>query len=337
MRELPSVNKADRIMHHIIPVMHLKHFVGNDPKGQVWTYPKQGGKVRSAIPEETATERHFYSVERPDGTFDNSIETMLSEIEGAAEAPYSKLLRNEIPRGAEREDFAAFAAIMYVRTRSARRMSAETHSRMYQLQTYATALHDGAFETLMRRIEAGEGRTIDDRQRELIRSAMKDPSNFKLAIPKQTTLDILGAANEIMALLHQMSWSVLTPRNGFFITSDNPLRRVVTGNPKLMMGDGGFYHKHVEVTLPLSPHRLLGMSWNKGLPSAFQVSREYVDSRNALRVQGAEREVYTHIRHRGTEKLLREYSSHKLDVGGGHFPDQKLMETVVPRRWEWRK
>ncbi len=324
-------------MHHIIPVMHLKHFVGTDPKGQVWTYPKQEGKIRSAIPEETATERHFYSIERPDGTFDNSIETMLSEIEGAAEAPYSRLLSDEIPTGAERQDFAAFAAIMYVRTRSARRMSAEMHSRMYQLQTHATALHDGAFETFIKRMEAGEGQVIDSKQRELIRNVMKDPSNLKLAIPKQTTLDILGAAKEIMDLMYDMSWSVLKPRNGFFITSDNPVRRVVTGAPGPMIGDGGFYHKHVEVTLPLSPQRLLGMSWNRGLPGAFDVSREYVDSRNAMRVQAAEREVYTHLRHRSTEKLIQQYASHKLNVGGGHFPNQKLMETVVPRRWEWKK
>jgi len=37
----------------------------------VWTYDAQTGQVRSAVPEQTAVETHFYSVERDDGGFKN--------------------------------------------------------------------------------------------------------------------------------------------------------------------------------------------------------------------------------------------------------------------------
>ena len=45
--------------HHFIPRLHLHHFVGNDPKGQAWTYDPQTGRVWSAIPKETAVQTHF--------------------------------------------------------------------------------------------------------------------------------------------------------------------------------------------------------------------------------------------------------------------------------------
>ena len=65
--------------HHFIPRLHLQHFGGPEPKGQVWTYDAQTRQVRSAVPEQTAVESHFYSVERDDGTMNTGIETKLAE------------------------------------------------------------------------------------------------------------------------------------------------------------------------------------------------------------------------------------------------------------------
>ena len=48
---------------HYVPRLHLKHFVGTEPKGQIWTYDKETGKKWSGTPENTAVETHFYSVE----------------------------------------------------------------------------------------------------------------------------------------------------------------------------------------------------------------------------------------------------------------------------------
>ena len=74
--------------HHFIPRLHLQHFAGPEPKGQVWTYDAQTGQVRSAVPEQTAVETHFYSVERDDGVMDTRIEAKLSEIESKAAPIY---------------------------------------------------------------------------------------------------------------------------------------------------------------------------------------------------------------------------------------------------------
>ena len=98
---------------HTIPIVHLKHFVSADPKGQVWTIEKDTGEARSATPENTSVVSHFYSVQKDDGSFDTTLEEALAEIEGAAAPVYDKLLSGQMLSDEEREAFAAFLAMMY--------------------------------------------------------------------------------------------------------------------------------------------------------------------------------------------------------------------------------
>lgn len=324
------------VMQHIIPVMHLHRFAGTDPNGHVWTYLKKGGQPRSGVPDAIGAERHFYSYENEDGTHDTWVEQTLSRIESGAEAPYRKLLRAEIPRGAERVAFAGFLATMYFRTRSARRMAAEMQSRFLQLKTFATANHPGAFDTFIRKFEAEENKTLSIEERATLKATMLDPSGYEMLMPKHRTLDIFENAKLITPLIHDMTWTIAEPANGFVITSDQPVCRVVlTGSVRRQ--EFGFKDKDVEVSFPLSPKRLLLMSWKKELPNIFIAGRDFINHRNALRAQHAEDEIYSHIKHRQTERLVARYKMHRLDMAGGTMPSQKLMPVRVPRRWHWDK
>ena len=84
--------------HHIVSRLHLQHFAGDQPKGQVWTYDKNTGSPRSAIPDETATFNHFYSVELEDRIFDTSVEDVLAANESDAAPIYRKLIDGEFPK-----------------------------------------------------------------------------------------------------------------------------------------------------------------------------------------------------------------------------------------------
>lgn len=101
------------------------------------------------------------------------------------------------------------------------------------------------------------------------------------------------------------------------------------------MGNGGFIHKNVEVSFPLSPKHMLLMSWHKDLPPTFKVSREFINQRNILRVQSAENEVYSHLNHVNTQRIVDKYAKHRRDILGGTMQGQRLMETKVPRHWKW--
>jgi len=129
--------------HHVIPRLHLANFVGDEPRGQVWTYDSLNLKSWSAIPDETATQTHFYSVPDQDGTMDTRIETMLSEFESRAAPHYRALLSGNVPVEQAKMEFAEFLGLMFSRTTAMRRMHAEITGRGIQIQQYATALHDG--------------------------------------------------------------------------------------------------------------------------------------------------------------------------------------------------
>ncbi len=103
--------------HHTVSRLHLQHFAGSKPAGQIWTYDAVTGREWSAIPEETSVQTHFYSAERDDGSIDTRIEEFLSTVESNAAPVYEGLLRGQIPgESQERVDFAQFIALMYTRT-----------------------------------------------------------------------------------------------------------------------------------------------------------------------------------------------------------------------------
>src|SRR6058998_1186923 len=84
--------------HHTIPRLHLAHFAGATPPGQVWTYDSLTRRNWSQVPEETGTETHFYSLVNDDGTHDTRIEEMLSGFETRAAPVYEDLLQGNVPK-----------------------------------------------------------------------------------------------------------------------------------------------------------------------------------------------------------------------------------------------
>jgi hypothetical protein len=101
----PNIPKSQ----HLVPRLHLQHFAGPDPKGHVWTYDKEQGNTRHAVPGETATFSHFYSRQYDDGTYDVSAETQLADNEGRAAPVYKELIRGNFPKNIEeRSIFSLF-------------------------------------------------------------------------------------------------------------------------------------------------------------------------------------------------------------------------------------
>jgi hypothetical protein len=320
---------------HFIPCLYLKHFVGPAPKGQVWTYDAQAGAVRSAIPEETAVETHFYSVENPDGTMDTRIEEALASAESHASLVYEALLRKEIPKASQaRADFSMFLALMYARTPAMRRMYAEGYSQLLQCRLYANGNDSRAFNTLIQHYEIEEGLVLDTEQKEQLRKAMLDPSGYRIEVPKERTLAVLGVATALEPILFQMTWSLVEPAHGFFITSDNPLVREVdypeTDHP--IYGDYGFRNKTAKVIFPLSPQLLLFMSWNERAREFHVFEREEVDRVNRGLAAHSDRYLYAHIHHKRLQQLAAEFKNSKPKMGVHGFGPNKFAETKVQRR-----
>lgn len=320
--------------HHTVPRLNLEHFAGHEPKGQVWTYDKITGRSTSAIPEETGTQTHFYSVQKDDGTWDTRIEGFLGTIESLAAPTYRGLLNSEIPRdNQERADFSTFLAIMYVRTPTMRRMMAEVYAKGLQIQTYATAVHKEAFENTIRRYEEDRGKKLSDGMKEKLRNDMIDPSNYILEVPKERTFRVFDIADKLAPMFFDMKWSLIIPKSGFLITSDNPvIRRVDHKTVHPVYGDHGFLNKTAEITFPLSPKLLLLLTWRKDAKTWGMVERSHIDDLNRSCAFQAERQLYSHVHHKKLEQLAQESKNSRPTMQISGFGPKKFSEVRIPRR-----
>jgi hypothetical protein len=317
---------------HHIPVLHLRNFVGPDPKGHVWTYDKQARSARSSIPEETGFETHFYSVERDDGTMDTTIEALLAEIESKAAPVYRDLADGKICHGQPKSDFANFLACMFARTLSMRRMFAEVLSRGVQIRNYAYGTSEKAFESFIKRSEKGQ-LPLDQEGKEALRTALTDPSQFVIEISREATLRNLKIMDRLTPIFFSMGWSLVHPKHGYFITSDNPLARA--SDPKLhspTFGDGGFLNKTVEVTFPLSPSTMLLMTWADNPLPLFEVAREAVEGWNMMRAAHAERFLYAHIHDKRVAQLAAQQKESRPSMVMESRGPKKFAKTVIRRR-----
>ena len=325
---------ATRKRQHFIPRLHLQHFVGTEPKGHVWTYDAQTGDVRSAIPEQTAIETHFYSAQKADGTMDTRLEEHLATVESNAAPIYKALLLGKLPKDdQERAYFSTFLALMYARTPAMRRMFAEIVSRSTQIMAYAYGSNEKAFDALMKRMERDGEPVLSPDQKEKVRKDMLDPSGYVLEVPKDRTLPALGVADRLALILFRMKWTIVLPRHGFFITSDNPLVREV--DPKThhpIYGDHGFLNKTAQVVFPLSPQRLLLMSWKGATRDIGVIDSAYVNGINRGLAAQSDRYLYAHIRHKRIKELAAEFKNSRPAMTTRGFGPTKFVQSRVVRR-----
>jgi hypothetical protein len=323
---------------HTIPRLHLQHFAGRQPAGQVWTYDAVEAEQWSAIPKETCVQTHFYSVERDDGTMDTRVEDFLAKVESCAAPVYEGLLKGILPSDPQAGfDFAQFLALIFTRTTAMRRMAAKVHGHGAQILSYAYATNPKAFEGLMRRVESDKGEPIDPAIKEQLKRKMLNPSGFVMEVSKESTLSVLGASDKLTPVLNTMKWSLITARHGYFITSDNPLvRRVDRRSWHPLYGDHGFMNNTAEVTFPISPKLLLLLSWKEDGLYYGVLERDHVHELNAVRAAHSDRYLFAHIKDQRIARLAARFKDSRPDMTTRGFGPKQFARIEVPRRSKTR-
>src|SRR4030095_14025962 len=121
---------------------------------------------------------------REDGTFDTTFESGLAEIEGAAAPVYDRLIKGQAIPDGDKSDFAAFLAVMYLRTTAMRADAAELIGRHTQIMNYAHGVNKDAFTGLIKRFEKDTGRKLSEDEKKKFREALIDPTKFVFEIAK---------------------------------------------------------------------------------------------------------------------------------------------------------
>ena len=318
---MPNTRSKD---HHIIPEMHLKHFA--DAKGMVWTYHKKNGRITPTSPRETSVWRNFYSVEREPGLYFDELEGCLSAVESDATPIYEKLLLGEIPRRRDRGIFAWFVGTMYLRTPGMIRMCAEAKGSRLKMQMATTSRE--IFNEVMDEVEEELGH-LDPQILDRAFNVLKDPGRYTINVDRSAGLEALSITNSMAEIFYRMGWSLLQPevKSDFFITSDHPVTRTVPKScAQAFVGDGGFMNPKARVTIPLSPDRLLMMTWGPDAPSGVvPIPRQLVHLQNEQRAFFAEAQVYGDRADEGIQDLVEKYKDQHAEMDLSVFgPDRRV-------------
>jgi len=318
---------------HFVPELHLKHFVGTEPPGMVWTYDVKSGRVAPSLPTETGSETNFYSTLDENGQHVDVIETWLSEVEDKAANPYAKLLRGEIPSGQERADFATYLASLYARSPAMRRLNGQVLASGMLAKVKAVTEDPEAFEEARRALEA-EGKLESPISREELLAFISDPSKYTLDVDRTATLPALLLSDRLQGPFFEMGWMVLGSNNQHIITCDSPVCRAAdprTIDP--LCGDAGFANPTVQVTAPLSSNRCLYMGWRDDVPGVTPVPKEEARMLNRQRAHYAERFLYADRLDSGIKRLGQKHAEHGHRVSvSGMINDAELPAIQVVRK-----
>ena len=318
---------------HLVPKFYLEGFTGDSPKGQVWTYDKKTGKSWSKVPDETGTQQYFYAVKREDGSIDNTIEDYFADVEGKAKVGHESLLNGVMPTGQVRADYATFIATQFHRTSFMRQQYAGAHAKKLNDQIIRFASDVDKFQEFMHKRGTEHGEKFDATKREEIRKGILDTRNFKMVVPQEITLSALIPADNLMEAIYEMEWGVAHVRDGFLLTSDNPIAAharkelVISSTTKI---DDITFDASSKFDFSLSPHKLLVMQWQK-LPSSFTLAPNMLNFVNESRQIRSDRFIYSHKNDDKLKQDLQKFDGMKWGVKELVDPLEEKLEVIVDR------
>ena len=318
---------------HYTPRLHLKKFVGAQPKGMIWAYDKDQLRMAPSNILNTGGQKHFYSVRNSDGELDHRVDDLLTKVEDRAVAPYEKLLRRERLSAQERADFATFLATMYTRSPGMIRANAETKAKMMQAFLRMTMGSRQQFEAQMDRMEA-DGAVPPGSDRDNLWTFLNDKEAYTLQVPYQFGLTALGASDRIQELLFERHWHRVHAAEGYFITSDQAV--TLWHPPRISpFGRGGFIAADAEVTFPLSPEVCLLITDRRLAAEDLAAGGDHVRNVNGYRAYEAERFVWSHVKDALLLDLLRDNqrSGSRISVSG----ESDMAAVEVVRRTSQRE
>lgn len=263
--------------------------------------------ARASTPFKEGWEKHAYRMVLPDGTRSDALEDVFEKHFETPAAPlFDKLIADKALEAADREIFASFLGLMFVRTDGFRHRWAQTQLAREQQKQRLVATSDSMFHAYMQKFEA-DMRPLSDAEKDEIRHAWLHPEGHDLSVNKGWTLRALVEIEKAAPQLHAMQWSVMSASSdSYFITGDDPV--VCTLSPKNDLPFGpSLGNPYVQVTFPLSPKACLLASWDENAPRRINLPSDGVRHCNTWRAIHATRELYGPREDEAVRQLARQY------------------------------
>lgn len=319
-------------LQHTTQSFYLKQFEGVDPKEAVWVYDKlRGAAPRSGSRESIGKEGYYYSTQRPDGTWDSSLDDWMTRTEGAALDAYHQILNHRFPAGQERANFIMWLALTHTRTKAMRRVIAETIGQKEQSDSYQLAIDDTKFATYINSYDAAAGSVSSEEERKRIRDSFLHPGDQDYIVPKTQTLQVWSKIRTLVPVLERMTFTLRVPEgDNFFITSDVPLgifNRSMSRN-----GEKAFSRQTAEVRVPLTPTLMIMLRHEQVPELVLPYAPGLVRSQNTSRVKVAEHEVYSHRNEEWIQRLVNKYKAQRPQAPITFDGPENFRKIKVPRK-----
>lgn len=153
------------------------------------------------------------------------------------------------------------------------------------------------------------GEKVPPEERERMREFMKNPNNFSVDVQRSAGLPVLGGMGNLADIFLSMKWVVGRSKDQHLITSDSPVTRISDPTTyHTVYGDGAFVNRTVRISFPLTPTRLIELTWRgEERERVVEVPRAMARRFNGIRAAQAERFVYASKRDPGITKLCRKW------------------------------
>lgn len=293
---------------HTVSKFYLRRFTPLEGDRILWKYPRNGGDPRFVSPKKATTRSHFYSHRNRDGSWNDSVEDILGDVENAAAPVLEKLGRGARISAQERWDVSVFLGTLQIRT--------EPYCENFRDHNDVLEASDVQLQFVER-----ERRRMVEMTSEADVQALEERLRNGDTIPMDNRAyagEMLARGQQIAQRLVQMSWELLRVRDGdFFIASDNPAfvrKRKALYSPGIV----GIDRKDLDIEfgLALDSSTYLLARWASDGPSTRSVAKIpalRVQLLNRRTILSADKFVFSPVREESVRELIHSERAFRLE------------------------
>jgi Protein of unknown function (DUF4238) len=290
-------------LHHFVPRFHLRQFVDSTQERElIWVYERSKEKPELRSLDHVAAQKDYYAVKAGDGKKLQTVEEILSRVEGLAAPVIRRFLEGDRRVSADdRMTFSVFLSFGTMRTPKFR--EAVEGLVKDSIESYSKELASDAakFAESVKSAEHALGENLGDPEElrdAILGEHIKIKANPEYSL-KVMLEDVFGHAR----MINNMVWSFRdADHDTTLITSDTP---VVLNNPSMLEGNGPQTPLDLEIVFPISPMLLFVATWN-GQAGTGQMSGYLTRQMNKLMSLAAEKYVYSSMEIPAIAKYLEQ-------------------------------
>ena len=316
MTALKKDKKSRRnVQQHFVTAAYLAGFTPDSSRdSQLYVYERNTQKMFRSVPDEAAKRRNYYSAPLPDGGFDDTVDTMLTALEGQAMPSLQKLVAKDYNLTTfERALLAFLIAFQEFRTPWTRQIFQKMQEDLTTSTMHMAANQPGHFERILEELKAkgeSDGSVTPDQLRDALRER-----RIKAKAQPHADLHLIAAMGQQIGNIYtRMQWTVLRAMEGEFVTSDAPVVRRDPGFRGGVYG-GGLFSPTAEVWFPLSKQVVIVITHDEpGEEKFFRLlAAGHHDEAEAVRRQ------LPPIRERGARRALVDGINHQTVTNTDRF------------------